>query len=93
MTAKATKMFAPQLSAMNVAGGGNPLKFANGGLVGNIQSGGVGTNSSIASIVNQNSISDGLMKSLKNLPNPIVSVEDISRVSNRVEVKDVQNSL
>jgi hypothetical protein len=93
MTAKATKMFAPQLSAMNVAGGGVPFKFASGGLVGSFASGGVGVNSAITSVTNNSSISESIVEGFKNIPSPIVTVDDINRVSNRVEVKDVTNTL
>jgi hypothetical protein len=93
MTAKATKMFAPQLSAMNVAGGGVPFKFASGGLVGSFAGGGVGVNSAITSVTNNSSISEGIIAGFKNIPSPIVTVDDINRVSNRVEVKDVTNTL
>jgi hypothetical protein len=93
MTAKTTKMFAPQLSAMNVAGGGVPFKFASGGLVGSFAGGGVGVNSAITSVTNNSSISESIVAGFKNIPSPIVTVDDINRVSNRVEVKDVTNTL
>jgi len=73
MNRRTTAMFLPQLSAMNQAGGGVPF-MANGGVVGSVSQ-------PSSSIIDY----DLLAEASANLPAPIVSVEEISTVSNRVQ--------
>lgn len=71
---RSTAMFAPLLSAINVAGGGK--KFANGGILQPI------TNSVESNLA----MTNALIRAMQTLPNPVVSVTDIATVSNRVSV-------
>lgn len=77
MTAKATKMFAPWLSDMNVAGGGIP--YANGGLAG----------SYVPTLTNQadsdNAITRSIMSGMGKMK-PTVYVEDINRGQQKMAV-------
>lgn len=70
MTAKATSMFAPILSAFNQAGGGVPIY---GQQMGNQAMG-------------EDMLAKSFAKGLANMPAPVVSVEEISTVTNRVKV-------
>lgn len=70
MTAAATAMFAPMLSAMNVAGGGVPISV--GGTAGAFDMDAM--------------MSDSIARSLSAMPAPVVSVEEINTVGRRVEV-------
>lgn len=66
MTARTTKMFAPMLSAMNVAGGGAPITQAA-----------------------QNNVMRNMWEeAFKDMPNPVVSVKEITNVNNRLQVKE-----
>jgi hypothetical protein len=69
---RSTRLFTPLLSAINEAGGG--VKFANGGVLQPM------VNSVDSSFQMQNMI----IQSLRNMPNPIVSVQEIIGVQNRV---------
>jgi hypothetical protein len=69
---RSTQLFTPLLSAINEAGGG--VKFANGGVLQPM------VNSVDSSFQMQNMI----IQSLRNMPNPIVSVQEIIGVQNRV---------
>lgn len=71
---RSTALFAPLLSAINVAGGGK--KFANGGILQPI------TNSVESNLA----MTNALIRAMQTLPNPVVSVTDIATVSNRVSV-------
>jgi len=68
LTAKATTMFAPALSAFNQIGGGVPIY-------------GQGNNSELGSDYLAMAVAKGMMMA----PQPVVSVEEINRVSNRVK--------
>ena len=82
INANSTKMFAPLLSQINVAGGGKA--FASGGIA---------TNGSISKIKNNFDITQALTNAVKTLPTPVVSVVDIQKVSDKVQVRDTFNSL
>lgn len=70
MTARATSMFAPILSAFNQAGGGVPIY---GQQAGNRAMG-------------EDMLAKSFAKGLANMPSPVVSVKEIESVSNRVKV-------
>lgn len=69
ITARATSMFAPLLSAMNVAGGGVPISVT------------VDNNQQIG----EDMLARAFAKGASSLPNPVVSVSEIDTVNNRVE--------
>lgn len=70
LTAAATSMFAPVLSAFNQVGGGNPI---------------YGQQTS-NQVTGEDMLARAFAKGVENMPNPVVSVEEITRVSKRVEV-------
>lgn len=70
LTAKATNMFAPLLSSLNQLGGGVPITV-------------MGT---AAGYEGEEMLARAFRKGAESLPAPVVSVEEINRVSNRVEV-------
>lgn len=70
ITAKATSMFAPILSSFNMMGGGVPINLA------------ASSNQSIG----EDMLARAVAKGVQMMPRPVVSVEEISSVSNRVEV-------
>lgn len=76
LTAKATNMFAPLLSSLNQMGGGVPITV-------------MGT---AASYEGEEMLARAFRKGAESLPNPVVSVEEINRVSNRVEVLEALRS-
>ncbi|WP_048331028.1 coiled-coil domain-containing protein [Bizionia psychrotolerans] len=69
---KSTRMYAPLLSAINQAGGG--VKFASGGILGSTSA------PSTSAIIDY----DMMAQAYAAIPAPVVSVEEISSVSNRV---------
>lgn len=74
MTAKATSLFAPILSAFNQIGGGVPIQAVNA-----------------SSQINADEMmARYLDAAIKKLPNPVVSVEEINRVNNRVNSLSVE---
>lgn len=73
MTAAATAMFAPMLSAMNVAGGGVPIS--------------VGGTASAFDL--DAAMAESVTKAFAAMPAPQVSVEEINTVDTRVEVMEV----
>jgi len=80
---RATSMFKPQLSAMNVAGGGK--KFANGGIPLAASS----TSSIDSAIFGENSVANQLSNQV-----PVqVAVTDINRTQSNVSVKQVRSSI
>ena len=79
---RSTKMFAPMLSAMNVAGGG--VKFANGGIT---------DFSSASGIASEISGQNQIMSLINSLPSPIVRVTDINDTQNTVKVTQDTASL
>lgn len=70
MTAKATSMFAPILSAFNQAGGGVPIYGQQAG----------------SKAQGEDMLARAIEKGMNRLPNPIVSVEEIINVADRVKV-------
>ena len=72
---KSTSMFAPILSAMNVAGGG--VAFANGGMLG-------APSSPSSSLIDYNLLAETVAKAYAALPSPVVSVEEINTVNSTV---------
>lgn len=70
ITAKATQMFAPILSTLNQAGGGVPINVAE----------------TSSSTIGEDMLASSFAKGLENMPAPVVTVEEINRVSNRVKV-------
>ena len=75
MTAAATAMFAPMLSTMNQIGGGVPI--ASTGTIYTSNSGDAN---------GMELISNAVSAALRDMPNPIVSVEEINNTTNRVMV-------
>ncbi|MGD2113402.1 MAG: hypothetical protein PVG07_00005, partial [Acidobacteriota bacterium] len=75
---KSTSMFAPLLSAINVAGGGK--KFADGGIAGATSS------LSSKSLIDYDLLSLRIAEANTTLPAPVVSVEEINTVNNNVSV-------
>jgi hypothetical protein len=74
---KSTAMYLPQLSAINQAGGG--VKFANGGMVGTMPQ-----------------VDNGLMafaEMFNSMPQPVVAVTDINKVSNKMKLITVKSTL
>lgn len=83
LTTKATSMFKPQLSAMNVAGGGK--SFASGG----VNLAGLSTSSIDRSIASESSISNSISGS----GSIQVAVTDINRTQDNVLVKQIRASI
>lgn len=70
LTAQATQMFAPALSAFNQMGGGVPITAG--------QNGGGGQQ------VGEEFLANAVTKGMERAPRPVVSVEEINRVNNRL---------
>lgn len=70
ITARATSMFSPILSSFNMMGGGVPINFA----------------ASSNQTMGEDMLARAVAKGVQMMPRPVVSVEEISSVSNRVEV-------
>ena len=70
MTAAATSMFSPLLSAFNQMGGGVPISVVDN------------NNSAMGEEMLANAVARGMRLA----PRPVVSVEEIRTVSNRVEL-------
>jgi len=68
--ARATSMFAPILSSFNMMGGGVPINVA----------------ASSNQTMGEDMLARAVAKGVQMMPRPVVSVEEISSVSNRVEV-------
>ncbi|OAB78790.1 hypothetical protein [Cochleicola gelatinilyticus] len=75
---RSTAMFMPLLSAINEAGGGR--RFADGGLLNNASI------STPKSFIDYDLLASKLSDANRSLPNPIVGVDEISRVTNTVSV-------
>ena len=75
---KSTSMFAPLLSAINVAGGGK--KFASGDILGQ------NTSPSSISIIDYDLLASKVSEANASLPSPVVGVDEIASVSNNVAV-------
>lgn len=70
MTARTTRMFAPILSAFNTMGGGVPIQATQ----------------SAEQAIGEDMLARAVAKGVQSMPNPVVSVEEINTVSNRVKV-------
>ena len=70
LTAPATAMFAPVLSALNQIGGGVPINVMQ----------------SSNQVMGEEMLARAFAKGVASLPNPIVAVEEINRVDRRVEI-------
>ncbi len=70
MTAQATSMFAPVLSAFNQMGGGVPIPSSSGS----------------TSATGEELLARAFARGVANMPNPVVDVQEITRVANRVKV-------
>ena len=77
LTARATSMFAPILSAFNQAGGGVPIYGQQTG----------------TQAMGEDMLARAFAKGVASMPNPIVSVEEISSVTNRVNVIENLNKI
>lgn len=73
---RSTAMFAPLLSAINVAGGGK--KFASGDILGSTVPG--------SSIIDYDILASKVAEAYSSIPSPVVSVTEIQEVANSVEV-------
>lgn len=70
MTAQATSMFAPVLSAFNQMGGGVPIP----------------TSSGASSATGEELLARAFARGVANMPSPVVNVQEITKVANRVRV-------
>lgn len=70
ITARATSMFSPILSSFNMMGGGVPINLT----------------ASSNQTMGEDMLARAVAKGVQMMPRPVVSVEEISSVSNRVEV-------
>jgi len=70
MTAQTTSMFAPLLSSLNQIGGGIPINVVE----------------TSQQIMGEEMLTSSFAKALINLPNPVVSVEEINNTNTRVQV-------
>ena len=71
-------MFRPILSAMNAAGGGK--RFAGGGIAGQ------GSRLPSSLLIDYDLLASRIAQANENLPNPVVSVEEINKINNNVSV-------
>lgn len=77
MTARATEMFGPILSSFNQMGGGVPINVSE----------------SSSQAIGEDMMARAFAKGMKNLPAPVVSVDEINRVGNRVRVLESLGSV
>lgn len=70
LTARATAMFSPVLSAFNQIGGGVPFS----------------TQDSSSQIMGEDMLSRAFARAVQSLPGPVVSVQEINNVQNRIDV-------
>lgn len=80
---RSTQMFAPILSEMNAAGGG--VRFAQGGIVGS-------TSKAPRNIIDYDQMAQSMADANRSLPAPVVAVDEISRVTSRVNVIETNAS-
>lgn len=80
---RSTRMFAPLLSRINEAGGGR--KFARGGIL--------GQSAKPESLFDYEMFASKTAAAVSSLPSPVVGVDEISSVSNKVNVIERQASL
>ena len=77
LTARATEMFSPILSSFNMMGGGVPINVF----------------STSSQTIGEDMLARAVAKGVQMMPRPVVSVEEIKSVSNRVEVLENLGSL
>lgn len=77
MTARTTSMFAPVLSAFNQIGGGVPLS----------------TQDTAGQIMGEEMLSRSFAKAVATLPSPVVSVQEIDNVNNRIGVLESSRNI
>lgn len=77
LTARATSMFSPMLSAFNQLGGGVPIS----------------TSYVSAQVMGEEMLGRAFAKAVQQMPSPVVSVEEINNTSNRVKVLEEYRSL
>jgi hypothetical protein len=77
MTARATEMFGPILSSFNQMGGGVPINVSE----------------SSSQAIGEDMMARAFAKGMKNFPAPVVSVDEINRVGNRVKVLESLGSV
>lgn len=83
MTARSVQMFGPQLSAMNVAGGGRPFRSVNN--TGHYATGGIiQANRSANENINSQA---SLMRAIQKMPPPVVSFQEFVKNQNRYNNK------
>lgn len=70
LTARATAMFSPVLSAFNQIGGGVPFSTQN----------------SSSQIMGEDMLSRAFARAVQSMPGPVVSVQEINNVQNRIDV-------
>ena len=77
LTASATSMFSPMLSAFNQLGGGIPIS----------------TSHVSSQVMGEEMLSRAFAKAVQQMPNPVVSVEEINNTNSRVQVLETYRSL
>lgn len=77
LTARATSMFSPILSAFNQIGGGVPIA----------------TQDVSNQVMGEEMLSRSFAKAVQSLPNPVVSVQEIDNVNNRVKLLETSKQL
>lgn len=77
MTARATEMFAPMLSAFNTMGGGVPISVTETG----------------NQAMGEEMLARAVARGVQSMPAPVVSVEEIKRVEDRVNVLETLGTL
>lgn len=81
INARSTQQFAPLLSAINQAGGGAPI----GSVTADISGMAVGATEAAGALA-ADAIAASVSDAMRDMPAPVVSVEEISRTQNRVNV-------
>ncbi|EGK04665.1 phage tail tape measure protein [Dysgonomonas mossii] len=77
LTARATSMFSPVLSAFNQIGGGVPIS----------------TQDTANQVMGEEMLSRAFSKAVQSLPNPVVSVQEIDNVNNRISILETSRSI
>lgn len=77
LTARATSMFSPILSAFNQIGGGVPIA----------------TQDVSNQVMGEEMLSRSFAKAVQSMPNPVVSVQEIDNVNNRVKILETSKQL
>lgn len=77
LTARATSMFSPILSAFNQIGGGVPIA----------------TQDVSNQVMGEEMLSRSFAKAVQSMPNPVVSVQEIDNVNNRIKILETSKQL